>query len=154
MYKRQHKIRFQERTLQTIRVWAQSAAAPDLAAELHRQIALAYEGDRQLKNQEIIALERDIAHRLAQTPFILLMSFPGINVVSAADFAGEMGPISNYANARAITGRAGLFPSRHQSDRVDRPNGPLVRRANRALRAAILGIADNLMLCNLSLIHI
>jgi transposase len=145
---RQHKIRFQERTLQTIRVWAQSAAAPDLAAELHRQIALAYEGDRQLKNQEIIALERDIAHRLAQTPFILLMSFPGINVVSAADFAGEMGPISNYANARAITGRAGLFPSRHQSDRVDRPNGPLVRRANRALRAAILGIADNLMLCN------
>jgi len=145
---RQHKIRFQERTLQTVRVWAQSAAAPDLAADLHHQIALAYEDDRQRKNQEIIALERAIAHRLAQTPYILLLSFPGINVVSAADFAGEMGPISNYANARAITGRAGLFPSRYQSDRVDHANGRLVRRANRALRAAILGIADNLMLCN------
>jgi transposase len=145
---RQHKVRFQERTLQTVRVWAQNAAAPDLAADLHRQIALAYEDDRQRKNQEISALERDIAHRLAQTPYILLLSFPGINVVSAADFAGEMGPISNYANARAITGRAGLFPSRHQSDRVDHANGHLARRANRALRAAILGIADNLMLCN------
>jgi hypothetical protein len=75
------------------------------------------------------------------------MSFPGINVVSAADFAGEMGPIENYANSRAITGRAGLFPARHQSDRVDYAGG-LARRSNRALRAAILGIADNLILCN------
>jgi transposase len=44
--------------------------------------------------------------------------------------------------------RAGLFPSRYQSDEVDRADGPLVRRANHALRAAILGIADNLILCN------
>lgn len=142
------KVRFQTRTLETVILWAKSAAAPDVAAELHRQIALAYEDDRQRKNQEILALEADIAHRLAQTPYILLLSFPGVNVVSAADFAGEMGPIENYANARAVTGRAGLFPSRYQSDRVDRANGPLVRRGNRALRAAILGIADNLMLCN------
>jgi transposase len=67
---RHHKVRFQERTLQTIRVWAQSAAAPDLAADLHRQIALAYEEDRQRKTQEIFTLERDIAHRLAQTAYI------------------------------------------------------------------------------------
>jgi transposase len=77
------------------------------------------------------------------------MSIPGINVVSAADFAGEAGPIENYANPKAITGRAGLFPSRYQSDRVDRASGPLVRRANRAFRAAILGIADNLIVCNI-----
>ena len=83
--------------------------------------------DRQRKTQEIQALERDIAGRLVQTPYVLLLSFPGINVVSAADFAGEMGPIEHYANAKAITGRAGLCPSRYQSDRVDqsqRPAGP------------------------------
>jgi transposase len=145
---RHEKVRFQTRTLDAVLAWAKNAAEPDVAAELHRQIALAYEDDRQRKTQEIQALERDIAHRLAQTPYVLLMSFPGINVVSAADFAGEMGPIEHYANSRAITGRAGLFPSRYQSDRVDRANGPLVRRANRALRAVILAIADNLMLCN------
>ena len=147
-YLRQEKVRFQQRTLDTVLAWAKNAAAPDQAAELHRHIALAYEQDRQQKTQQIIALERDIAQRLVQTPYVLLLSFPGINVVSAADFAGEMGPITNYANARAITGRAGLFPARYQSDRVDRANGPLVRRCNRALRAAILGIADNLRLCN------
>jgi transposase len=119
-----------------------------LEAAMHLQIALALEDERQRKNQEILALERTFARYLARTPYILLLSFPGINVISAADFAGEMGPIENYANARAITGRAGLFPSRYQSDRVDRANGPLVRRANRALRAAILGIADNLRHCN------
>jgi len=74
--------------------------------------------------------------------------FPGINVVSAADFAGEMGPIEHYANPRAITGRSGLRPSRYQSDQVDKANGPLVRHCNRSLRAAILCIADNLILCN------
>jgi transposase len=144
----QQRIRFMRPSVVTVIDWAQSAAAADLGAELHRTIALAYEDDRQRKNQEILALERTIAHRLAQTPYILLLSIPGINVVSAADFAGEMGPIENYANHRAITGRSGLFPARYQSDRVDRANGPLARRSNRALRAAILGIADNLILCN------
>jgi transposase len=41
---------------------------------------------------------------------VLLLSHPGINVVSAAELAGEMGPIANYAGPRSITGRAGLFP--------------------------------------------
>jgi hypothetical protein len=147
-YLRQQGICFQQRTLDTVLAWAQSAAPPDSAAELHRQIALVYEDDRRHKNHAILLLERAIVRRLAQTPYILLLSFPGINVVSAADFAGEMGPIENYAKPRAITGRAGLFPSRYQSDRVDRARGPLVRRANRALRAVILAIADNLILCN------
>jgi hypothetical protein len=80
-----------------------------------------------------------------QTPYVL---FPGINAVSADDFAGEMGPIEHYANAKSITGRAGQRPSRYQSDQVDKANGPLVRNGNRALRAAIPGIADNLIHCN------
>ena len=76
------------------------------------------------------------------------MSFPGINVVTGTDLAGEMGPIEHYPQASAIRGRAGLRPSRSQSDAVDRPNGPLVRCANRKLRAALLNIADNLIVCN------
>jgi transposase len=145
---RQAGIRFQRRTIQTVADWAEQAAPGDVAASQHLRIALALYDDRQRKTQEINALERDIACRLVQTPYVLLLSFPGINVVSAADFAGEMGPIEHYANAKAICGRAGLRPSRYQSDAVDKANGPLVRHCNRTLRAAILGIADNLMGCN------
>jgi transposase len=141
-------IRFQHRTVQTVVDWAGQAAPGDIAAGQHLRIALALYDDRLRKNQEIQGLEREIAGRLVQTPYVLLLSFPGINVVSAADFAGEAGPMEHYANAKSITGRAGLRPSRYQSDQLDQANGPLVRQCNHALRAAILGIADNLIVCN------
>jgi transposase len=141
-------LRFQRRTVQTVLDWAEQAAPGDVAASQHLRIALALYDDRQRKTLEIQALEREIAGRLVQTPYVLLLSFPGVNVVSAADFAAEAGPIEHYANPKCITGRAGLRPSRYQSDQVDKADGPLVRNCNRSLRAAILGIADNLILCN------
>jgi transposase len=141
-------IRFQRRTAQAVLDWADQAAPGDVAADQHLRIALALYEDRQRKTLEIRALEREIAGRLARTPYVLPLSFPGINVVSAADFAGEAGPIEHYANPKSITGRAGLRPSRYQSNATDKADGPLVRNCNHALRAAILGIADNLILCN------
>jgi hypothetical protein len=80
-----------------------------------------------------------------KTPYLLLLSHPGINVVSASDVAGEMGPIEHYAHAKAISGRAGLFPSRYQSDEVDRADGPLARFRNARLRAAWMRLADCLI---------
>jgi transposase len=141
-------VRYQTPMIQRILDWAATAAAPDQAAAQHRAIVLALNDDRTRKTQEILGLERQIAARLVHTPYILLLSFPGINVVSAADYAGEMGPMNHYANPRCITGRAGLRPCRYQSDEVDRANGPLVKNCNRKLRAASLGIADNLICCN------
>ena len=135
---RQAGIRFQQRTVQAVLDWAQRAAPGDVAAEQHRRIALAYYGDRQHKTLEIQTLEREIAGRLVQTPYVLLLAFPGINSVSAADFAGEAGPIEHYANAKNLSGRAGLRPCRYQSDKVDKARGPLVRACNRSLRAAII----------------
>ena len=90
-----------------------------------------------------MAIERELAGDLVKTPYVRLMAIPGINVVSAADLAGELGPIAQYANANAITGRSGLYPSRHQSDQTDQ-SGPLIRQANRRLRCALMRIADNL----------
>jgi transposase len=141
------KVGFQQRTLERVRQWAATAAAPDAAAAHHRRIAANLEADRQQKELEIQGLEREIAQMLARTPYVLLMSIPGVNVVSAAEYAAEMGPIGNYANARCITGRAGLYPSRYQSDQVDF-SGRMVKCANRRLRFAIMLIADNLILCN------
>jgi transposase len=141
-------LRFQQRTILKVLAWAERAAPGDVAAGQHLRLALALYDDRQRKTQEILALEREIAGRLARAPYVLLLSFPGVNVVNAADFAGEMGPIEHYANAKAITGRAGLRPARYQSHQTDKANGPLVRNCNRALRAVVLGIAANLVACN------
>jgi transposase len=144
----QANIRHQQRTLTKVLAWAGAAAAPELAGSIHHAIALALNEDRLRKTLEIQALESELASRLAGTPYIRLLSVPGINVISAADLGGEMGPIDHYLNGRSITGRAGLRPSRRQSDAVDRPNGPLIRCANRRLRAALMWIADNLVVCN------
>ena len=73
---------------------------------------------------------------------------PLIHVVTAARLAGEAGPIEHYATARAINGRAGLHPSRYQSDEVDHADGSLVRQCNRRLRSAAMLIAENLIKCH------
>jgi len=135
-------------TLHRIVQWAQAAPPSHPQNAIVRAVLNDLDGDRLEKNRQIHDLERSIAMHLAGTPFIRLLIIPGINVVSAADLAGEMGPIHHYANANAITGRAGHFPARHQSDQVDRPDGALIRAANRRLRAALMQIADNLVTCN------
>src|SRR2546426_3979057 len=108
-------IRYHATSLAKIVAWAEQAAEPDPDAALHRRIAAELDDDRTAKVRQIQALEREIAAVLVGTPYLLLLRIPGINVVSAAEFAGEMGPITHYANANAITGRAGLFRSRYQS---------------------------------------
>jgi transposase len=145
---RKANVRSHRPTLQKIVAWARSAPSAEEPVSLHRRFFTEFDADRLAKLQVIRALESDLIEPLSQTPYVLLLSVPGINVVSAAEFAGEMGPIKHYPKPRAITGRAGLYPSRHQSDEVDHPNGPLVRHANHDLRRAILMIADNLIRCN------
>jgi transposase len=128
--------------------WAETAPSAHPQPTLLRQILMTLDDDRLSKTLQIALLERSAAHYLTRTPYVLLLVIPGINVVSAADLAGELGPICLYPQDSAITGRAGLMPSRYQSDQVDRANGPLHRRANRRLRDALLQVAENLIVNN------
>src|SRR5712691_2453868 len=147
-YLTQAGLRCHRTTLATIYAWAGTAPpAHPLSTCLGRLLA-ELDDDLQAKDRHIQALEDTSASLAVRTPYVRLLAIPGINLVSTADLAGEMGPILHYANANAITGRAGLMPSRYQSDRLDLADGPLVRHANRRLRAALLQIADNLIVCN------
>jgi transposase len=145
---REAHIRVHEGVLQRIVTWACNAALPAETSDIHQRIWWTLDDDRATKTQEIQALECDIAALLVQTPYVLLLSHPGINVVTAGELAAEMGPITHYANAKAITGRAGLFPSRYQSVDVDVANGRIIRCRNRRLRTILIMIADNLVRCN------
>jgi transposase len=142
---RQAGVRTHRPTLEKILGWARTAADTVDESSIHLNIVRELDDDRVAKLRTIQTVEGELAKLLVQTPYLLLLGIPGINVVSAAEFAGEMGPIKYYSKARAITGRAGLFPSRYQSDEVDRPDGRLIRSANRRLRNAIMMIADNLI---------
>lgn len=145
---RKTNVRFQTRTIERIVAWASTAADPSELAAMQTRHWKELNEVRQLLGQQIVATEREMAGFLVKTPYVLLLSVTGINVVSAARLAGEAGPIEHYASARAINGRAGLFPSRYQSDEVDHADGTLVRQCNRKLRGAAMLIAENLIKCH------
>ena len=142
---RQNKLRYQPRTIDKILAWASQAAGNSIQdRSLHHAIWTDLEELYQHFQQRISTLERQLAGDLVQTPYVRLMAIPGINVVLAAEFAGELGPITRYVNANAITGRCGLYPSRSQSDGTDNDRGPIIRQSNRRLRCALMRIADSL----------
>jgi transposase len=144
-YLRKKDIRHQMRTIDKVLAWAaQAAADPIQDGPMHYAIWTDLIEIYRHFHRLIAALEQRLASDLVQTPYVRLLAIPGINVVSAADLAGEMGPMKQYANANAITGRAGLYPSRHQSDQTDNDSGPIIRQANRRLRCVLMRIADNL----------
>lgn len=145
---REEKMQVQSRTVERLVCWAANAAAADPLAPHLTPVWHALHDDWKAKTQQIERVEQELAEILVQTPYILLLSHPGINVVSASELGGEMGPIEHYAHAKAITGRAGLFPSRYQSDEVDHADGPLARFRNARLRAAWMLVADNLVRSN------
>lgn len=137
-------IHYRMSTLAKILDWARTATPPRNPWQLFREQLDHLADDFLQKSREISALEQRSARLLAANPYVHLLALPGICVVSAAELASELGPLEYYADANHITGRAGLCPSRYQSDQVD-SSGPLRRRANRRLRAALLCIADNLI---------
>lgn len=143
-----NNVSFQRRTLERIVAWAATAAEPSELAPMYTQQWQELNQVRQLFDEQIGAAEREVAGFLVKTPYVLLLSVTGINVVSAARLAGEAGPIEHYASARALNGRAGLYPSRYQSDEVDHADGSLVRQCNRKLRGAAMQIAENLIKCH------
>jgi transposase len=144
----QAKVRFQMRTIERIVAWAGAAAEPAELAEMYTRQWQQLDDVRRLFEPQIEAAEREMAGFLVKTPYVLLLSVTGINVISAGRLAGEAGPIEHYATARAINGRAGLYPSRYQSDELDRADGSLVRQCNRQLRGAAMLVAENLIKCH------
>ena len=144
-YLREKKIAHRAPTIDKVLTWAAQAVYDNIQdGPLHHAIWTDLHELYQHFQGKITTLEQQLASDVVQTPYVRLLAIPGINVVSAAELAAEMGPASRYANANAITGRSGLYPSRHQSDQKDHDRGPMIRQANRRLRGVLMRVADNL----------
>jgi hypothetical protein len=141
-------LRMMRPTINRVLAWAADAASPDPGGALNRRI---WSDDLRLMEhlgRDILRYERSLTAYLVQTPFVLLLSIPGINVVSAAGYGSEVGPITHYLKPSHLNGRAGLFPSRYQSDETDCADGPMVGGRNARLRDAVMEIVMNLILHN------
>jgi len=145
---KKRKTRFHARTVERIVAWSATAAEPESLSRMLTEHWNELNNLRETISEQVCSTERKMAEFLVKTPYVLLLSVTGINVVSAAALAGEAGPIEHYATARALNGRGGLFPSRYQSDEVDLADGALVQHCNRRLRGAQMLVAENLIKCH------
>src|SRR5512135_2618825 len=71
-------VRFRAPTLDGVLAWAEAAAGGQGPAEVLRRILAALDEDRLMKAREIDDVERELASLLARTPYVLLLSMPGV----------------------------------------------------------------------------
>jgi transposase len=141
-------LRMMRPTINRVLAWAADAPSPDPGGAWNRRVWIDNLRLIEHIDRDILRYERSLAAYLVQTPFVLLLSIPGINVVSASGYGSEVGPITNYIKPSNLNGRAGLFPSRYQSDGTDCADGPMVGGRNARLRDAVMEIVMNLILHN------
>jgi transposase len=141
-------LRMMRPTINRVRAWAADAPSPDPGGTLNRRIWSDSLRLLEHLDRDIMRYERALAGYLVQTPFVLLLGIPGVNVISASGYGSEVGPITHYIKPSHLNGRAGLFPSRYQSDQTDCADGPMVGGRNARLRDAVMEITMNLILHN------
>lgn len=140
---RTHRVIVRSQTIDKILKWASNAPLPDPHAPTRQLIARSLNKRYRATQEQIVELELQMASLLVKTPYLRLLMMPGINVVGAGDLAGEAGPIEFYPTSAALRGRAGIFPSLHQSESIELDGG-LAHHGNRRLRYALFQVAQNL----------
>lgn len=100
--------------------------------------------DLQRANQKILELDILTAQYLGKTPALLLLSIKQVNVPSAAEFLAELGPPESWGDAKKITSRAGLNPSKFQTGKYESKDTPITKHGHNRLRYISLLIAQNL----------
>lgn len=136
-------------TAAMVRDWAVKAHDPEPESlEIRRVILLdTIKGIRRLFEM-IEKYERMMFELFVEDKSVLLVGARGVNVVSVASYAAELGPIGHYIAPKHISRRAGLCPSRRQSAETDYADGPIVKACHVRLRDALMELARGLMRYN------
>jgi len=99
--------------------WAADAVPPAATATTEAAVLRADLEHLALLGRQIERYEHEALELLVQSPYVLLLSAPGISHVLGGGLGAEAGPMSNYPTGRSLSGRAGLYPRRYQSDETD-----------------------------------
>jgi transposase len=89
-------------------------------------------------DREVVVLERRIHQQLRHdTGYHAIQAIPGVGPVIAAIFVAEIGDVSRFRNAEALTSWAGLAPRHRESDtKVTR--GPITKAGSKLVRWAAI----------------
>jgi transposase len=99
--------------------WAADAVSPGPGAATEADVLRDDLKQLAFLTGRIESYDRQMLVLLVESPFVLLLSVSGISHVLACGLGAEAGPMSLYPTARNLSGRAGLYDRRHQSDQTD-----------------------------------
>ena len=95
-------------------------------------------------NQEIIALQREVAAALAgDVGYLAIQAIPGVGPALAAVFVAEIGDVGRFASAPQLCSWAGLTPRHRESDTTVR-RGPITEQGPRLVRWAAVEATQRL----------
>ncbi|MGO0063790.1 IS110 family transposase [Brevibacillus fluminis] len=149
---RKHNLKIRSSTIQKLLHAANQALSrpkEELAAEL-LLLSMKLE-DLERYDQKICRLECEIESVLLQTDGKLLLSIPGIAVVTAAEAYAEMGDVSQYENPHQIIKKAGTNPVVIQSGGGKGYYGSISKQGNDHLRFVVYTAGKSLSLHNTDL---
>ena len=143
---KKHNTKLGLTTAQRLVNLARNSLTPEVSNLYAHLVNLKFKiADLRMADEKIRKLNVELAQHLVKTPGILLLSIRKINVPSAAEFLGEIGPLSQAGNAKKIIARAGINPSKFQTAEYERANNPITKHGSNPLRNASLTIAHNLV---------
>lgn len=104
--------------------------------------------DYEWHTKNIKAYELEIERILIKTDGLLLLTVPGIGLVTAAEIYCEMGDLSHYTSANQIIKKAGTNPTIKQSGPKDGYYGRISKQGNANLRRAVYNAGKSLSVHN------
>lgn len=99
-------------------------------------------------DKNINRIEKEIEMLLLQTDGYLLLTVPGIGVMTAAEFYSELGNVSQYSHAGQLIKKAGTNPIVKQSGGGRGYYGRISKQGNRHLRYIVYLIGKSLVMHN------
>lgn len=132
---RKENLKLRDTSIDCLLEFAEGSASKpkaDLEAELY-QLRITLDSYEQI-SEHIKDLEKKIEEVLLRTDGALLLSIPGMAVVTAAELRAEMGQVENFTHAGQLIKMAGTNPIVKQSGGHQATHGSISKQGRRQFR--------------------
>jgi transposase len=142
---REHNLRLRNTNIEKL-LYAANESISKPPEELTSELFLLKKKlkDYEWHTQNIQAYEQEIERIFIQTDGLLLLTVPGIGLVTGAEIYCEMGDLAHYSNATQLIKKAGTNPVIKQSGFGDGYYGRISKQGNPNLRRAVYNAGKSL----------
>ena len=146
---REHNLKLRKTTIDKLLYSAAESVSKPLS-ELSSELFLLKQKlkDYEWHTQNIETYEREIERIFIKTDGLLLLTVPGIGLITAAEIYCEMGNLTHYTSASQLIKKAGTNPTIKQSGASKGYYGRISKQGNANLRRAVYNAGRTLCVHN------